>query len=343
MQDLSVAVLGASGFGGGELLRLLASHPKVHKIQAIAHSQAGKAICGVHPHLRGRFDGAFAAELDGHALDVLFAALPHGEFCKRWPALRAQLDPKTLVIDLSGDFRLHSAERFALAYQGTHPCPEFLSEFHYGLSEFKPERLRSAKRIANPGCFATALALALLPWAQRAQAASLHFAISAVTGSSGSGAQPSEGTHHPTRAHDFRAYKTFAHQHEHEVHQLLQQAGCDLAFSLIPHSAPMVRGIYLSAQLRLPEAMHFDVLAHYLAYYREQYFVRVMPEGVARTAATVGSNFCDISIVQKGQDVAILLSLDNLLKGMAGQAVQNMNIALGFAEFLGLQQLGLYP
>ena len=193
--DLSIAILGASGFGGGELLRLLAAHPNAGRVQALANKQAGRSIASVHPHLRGAYPGAFSTELISTGLDVLFAALPHGEFCKRWPSLRTRLDGKTHVIDLSGDFRLQSAAEFELAYGGPHPCPEFLPEFAYGLPESPRIQAanfsQSTQRIANPGCFATAILLALMPISAITNAVELHFSISAVTGSTGSGAAPS--------------------------------------------------------------------------------------------------------------------------------------------------------
>ncbi len=351
MADLSIAILGASGFGGGELLRLLAAHPHVEHVQALANTQAGRTIASVHPHLRGAYPGNFQRELQKPGLDVLFAALPHGEFCKRWPELRQALDAKTHVIDLSGDFRLRSANAFKLAYGGVHPCPEFLSEFNYGLPEFKStvQQANGAQRIANPGCFATAIALALLPLCKITAGTLPHVAISAVTGSSGSGAAPSEGTHHPSRAHDFRAYKVFAHQHEFEVRQVLVAAaqhfgGTAPGFSLVPHSAPMVRGIYLSVQMQLTDALlDVDFSTLFADFYRQSRFIRVIDDGMARTAAVVGSNYCDINVVQRGSQLAMLVTLDNLLKGMSGQAVQNMNIALGLPETTGLTQLGLFP
>jgi len=353
MTDLSIAILGASGFGGGELLRLLAAHPNAGRVQALANTQAGRSIASVHPHLRGAYPGTFGGELLPAGLDVLFAALPHGEFCKRWPSLRETLDYNTHVIDLSGDFRLHSAEEFKLAFASAHPCPEFLAEFSYGLPEFShggaANAAQNAQRIASPGCFATAISLALLPICKITPSAELHFSISAVTGSSGSGAAPSTGTHHPTRAHDFRAYKVFAHQHEFEIRQLLNAAAQHFGgeaprFSLIPHSAPMVRGIYVSAQTWLPAALaEFDFKAAFADFYRNSPFIRMVDDGIARTAAITGSNYCDVSIVQQGRQLALLVTLDNLLKGMAGQAVQNMNLALGLPETTGLRQLGLFP
>ena len=166
---VDVAILGASGFGGGELLRLLLAHPNVAHIDAISRSHAGKAIAGMHPHLRGLTSDPFKAELDFAAMRasqnavVLFAALPHGEFAKLLPELCENLPSTCIVIDLSADFRLRSSAEFAAAYGYAHPCPEYLPDFVYGLPEAKLTSLAGARRIANPGCFATAIALALLP------------------------------------------------------------------------------------------------------------------------------------------------------------------------------------
>jgi LysW-gamma-L-alpha-aminoadipyl-6-phosphate/LysW-L-glutamyl-5-phosphate reductase len=341
---LQIAVFGASGFGGAELLRLLAQHPATPRVLALAHTHAGKPISALHPHLHRAYPGVFASELGEFVPDVLFAALPHGEFAKRWSALQSQLAPHTVVIDLSGDFRLRSAEEFAFAYGGPHPCPDALASFEYGLVEFQPERLRLARRIANPGCFATALALTLLPLAGMAEPPRL--AISAVTGSTGSGAALSEGTHHPTRAHDFRAYKVFGHQHEYEVLQLLRHAagpGAVPNFSFVPHSAPMVRGIYLTAQAELNASQaSIDWRAHFARYYAAQTLVRVQTE-LPRTATVIGSNECVLHVEQRGKQLAIIATLDNLLKGMAGQAVQNMNLALGLPVDTGVTAPSLYP
>ncbi len=356
-KNVDVAILGASGFGGGELLRLLLAHPNVDHISAISRSHVGKPIASVHPHLRGLSSATFTAELDFAALNasrnpVLFAALPHGEFAKVWPELYARLAPNTLVIDLSADFRLRSSAAFAAAYGYAHPCPEHLPSFVYGLPEAhavsSAETLAGAKRIANPGCFATAIALALLPLvALPYDFGRIH--ISAVTGSSGSGTQPSAGTHHPTRAHDFRAYKILAHQHESEIHACLADAALRVGgsarapeFSLVPHSAPMVRGIFATCQFELPGLTAETLIQAFRQQYRHSRFVHVLDES-PRAAAVAGSNFCDLSIHVVGGSVAVLCAIDNLGKGMAGQAVQNMNLSLALPEAAGLMAAALFP
>jgi N-acetyl-gamma-glutamyl-phosphate reductase len=275
--------------------------------------------------------GTFAAEPDWAALaqsahPVLFSALPHGELAKQWPAFEAAwrnlgLVDRLTVIDLSADFRLDPA-------------------WVYGLVDWRPERMQGATRIANPGCFATALQLALLPLAEWRPA---FAAVTAATGSSGSGAAPSDTTHHPTRAHDFRAYKMLGHQHEAEVLRTLATAGWTAPLSFVPQSAPLVRGIFATAQFPLPPGLDEAALgAHFAAFYRDRFFVR-MVEGSPRVAATSGSAFADIGVAARNGHGAVLVALDNLGKGMAAQAVQNLNLALGLPEWTGLKVAGGFP
>ncbi len=331
MTSVDVLILGASGYGGGELLRWLSMHPAVASLRGTARSHAGKPFHAQHPHLRGLVDGTFAAEPDWAALaqsaqPVLFSALPHGELARQWPAFEAAwvrlgLADRLTVIDLSADFRLDPA-------------------WVYGLVDWRPERMQGATRIANPGCFATALQLALLPLAEWRPA---FVAVTAATGSSGSGAAPSDTTHHPTRAHDFRAYKMLGHQHEAEVLRTLATAGWAAPLSFVPQSAPLVRGIFATAQFPLPPGLDEAALgAHFAAFYRDRFFVR-MVEGSPRVAATSGSAFADIGVAARNGHGAVLVALDNLGKGMATQAVQNLNLALGLPEWTGLKVAGGFP
>jgi LysW-gamma-L-alpha-aminoadipyl-6-phosphate/LysW-L-glutamyl-5-phosphate reductase len=345
-EAIAVAILGASGFGGGELLRYLVAHPHVTEIQAQSRSAAGKAVCSVHPHLRA-MRKEFVSDIDYTELarsthSILFSALPHGEFAKIWPLVRQKLSPKTLVLDLSADFRLRDGEVFKAAYGYAHPCPEFLNDFQYFIPEISV--FEKGKHIANPGCFATAIALSLYPLCGLGIA---QVAVSAVTGSSGSGASPSTGTHHPTRAQDFRAYKVLQHQHESEIRACLstsKQAAPD--FSLVPHSAPMVRGIFATTQFQLQSAEQADRIR---AAFKKQYgdaanpcFVHLIDES-PRVAAVAGSNYAEISLHISGKQAAVLCAIDNLGKGMAGQAIQSMNLALGLPMASGLQSAALFP
>lgn len=331
MSKVDVLILGASGYGGGELLRWLSAHPAVKSVRGTARSHAGKAFHAQHPNLRGLVDGAFEAVPDWAALadsafPVVFSALPHGELAKLWPEYQAEwarldLADRITVIDLSADFRLDPA-------------------WVYGLVDWKPERMKGATRIANPGCFATALQLALLPLAPWQPA---FVAVTAATGSSGSGAAASDTTHHPTRANDFRAYKVLGHQHEAEVLRTLAAEGWEAPLSFVPQSAPMVRGIFATAQFPLPAGIEPSALrAHYEAFYKDRFFVRVV-EGSPRVAATTGSAFADIGVAARHGHAAVMVALDNLGKGMAAQAVQNLNLSLGLPEWTGLKVAGGYP
>ncbi len=347
--ETHVAILGASGFGGGELLRLLINHPKLVangtvSLQTIAHSNAGKPIAVMHPHLAGLVEGRFADQLDIDQLNrsrdaVLFAALPHGEFAKLWSTINNELAPHVRVIDLSADFRLRDAKQFADAYGYAHPCPESLADFVYAVPELSGDLL-GCTRIANPGCFATALNLALAPLAKGISATAIF--ASAVTGSSGSGNKLSNGTHHPTRAHDFRAYKVLQHQHGAEIDQCLAVQRWPHQLQWVAHSAPMVRGIFATVQFRTTLDQQ-QLRAHYQRFYAGKRFVRVLDADSVRLAAVVGSNFCDLSIAVHGGSAALTVAIDNLVKGMAGQAVQNMNLSFGWAEDAGLRIAGTYP
>ena len=337
MTHCDVLLLGASGYGGGELLRWLSIHPAVKTLRGTARSHAGKPFHAQHPNLRGLVEGAFEAAPDWVALaqsesPVLFSALPHGELAKQWPEFEAAwkahgLADRLTVIDLSSDFRLD---------------PSWV----YGLVDWKPERMQGAKRIANPGCFATALQLALLPLVEWKP---FFVAVTAATGSSGSGAAPSDTAHHPTRAHDFRAYKMLGHPHEAEVLRTLASEGWEVPLSFVPQSAPMVRGIFATAQFPLPAGVDEAALrTHYETFYQDRFFVRIV-EGSPRVAATTGSAFADLGVVAhagrhgKPGSAAVMVALDNLGKGMATQAVQNLDLALGLPEWTGLRSAGIYP
>lgn len=344
-------ILGAAGYGGGELLRWLGQHPHVSSIRGVSRSHAGQPFWTAHPNLRGFTTGSFEPEMDWASLPldgaiVVFSAMGHGELAQRLPALEAAwaaaslLDRLTLI-DLSGDFRLQDPDAYASGYGAEHPCPERLQGFVYGLPEWNGEALRGERRIANPGCFATAIQLALLPLANRPD---LGFvAVSGITGSSGSGTLPQEGTHHPTRAQDFRAYKVLGHQHGAEVEQLLGRIGTTAQVAFVPHSAPLVRGIFVTVQFQLPTSMDAAALHHRfdVAFDGRPFIRRV--EGSPRITTVVGTNVAEVALHLQGRNVAILVALDNLGKGMASQAIQNMNLALGLPEVAGLWVPALYP
>lgn len=324
-------ILGASGYGGGELFRILSQHPNISDIVGTSRTLADKPIAHQHPNLAKIVNGNFKKDINwadyaGEDKVVVFASMPHGEFKQQYSSLeetwKAQgLTHKICLIDLSHDFR----------------CDD---RFIYGLSEWAPERLKGALRIANPGCFATAIQLGALPLSVH-QPQSL--VVTAMTGSSGSGSLPSETTHHPTRSNDFRAYKMLTHQHEEEILRTFGQMQWSPTLSFIPHSSPMVRGIFATLHCIMPQAISIQSIQEdFKTFYHDRFFIRLV-QGSPKVLATVGSNFCDVGILVQGDKLLIMVALDNLGKGMASQAVQNMNLSFGFPEWTGMKNAGPYP
>jgi LysW-gamma-L-alpha-aminoadipyl-6-phosphate/LysW-L-glutamyl-5-phosphate reductase len=328
---LQTIILGASGYGGGELLRWLSQHPNVASIRGTAQRHAGEAFHAMHPNLRKLVEGTFEteiawSELKGEEPIVVFSALPHRALRQQLETLeaaweKADLAHRITLIDLSTDFR-------------------WKEPFVYGLSEWKPERMRGAKRIGNPGCFASALQLGMLPLATLKPT---FIAVSALTGSSGSGAVPNDRAHHPTRANEVLPYKVLNHQHEDEVLKTLSVEGWSPQLAFTPHSIPLVRGIFATLQFQLPPGLDESALRELYAHcYRDAFFVRLV-EGPPRVAAVAGSAFADIGLSARNGMASVMVAIDNLGKGMASQAVQNMNLALGLPEWTGLRAAGCYP
>ena len=317
-RDLRVAVVGAAGYVGGETLRLLHQHPRVATIAAVSRSQPGKRLAEVHPALAHVPDGVFVERVD--AADVVFFALGHGESTKEVPELLAGSDP--VVVDLAQDFRLDPAWVYALC------DPPGLA-------------LPGARRIAAPGCFATATQLAVYPLVGNLAEIPACYAI---TGSSGSGASPRRTTHHPVRAHNLFAYGLEGHRHEAEIAaQMSRWAGRPSSCVLLPHSGPFVRGIHATVRARVAEPLA-DPLARYREAYAGRPFVRVT-DAPPELSAVVGTNFAHVHAVARdgGREVIATCVIDNLVKGAAGQAIQAMNLALGFPETEGLGFPGTYP
>jgi N-acetyl-gamma-glutamyl-phosphate reductase common form len=340
---LHALVVGAGGLVGGELLRLLSLHPEIARITALSRSYAGRPAHEAHRSLRHlpRIEMVDKpAQEAAKDADIIFCALPHGQSQKIMEDLLSAAPP--LIIDLAADFRLRDAAQFQ-KYYGTHCCPALAQKFTYGLPEHFGDALRQSRAIANPGCFATAAELLLLPLAiQRLLPPST--AVFAVTGSSGSGALPKASAHHPFRAENFFSYKMLAHQHEGEINQTLTKvAGEESRVRLLSHSGPFVRGIHATAYLAGPDFADLDVAALYRDTYDERCpFVAVLDEPPL-VAEVAGTNFVHIHVAQQGDEIEIALAMDNLMKGAAGQAIQNMNLALGFDESAGLTNPGVFP
>ena len=347
---MRIAVVGAAGYAGGELLRLLLQHPEVSDLVATSRSQAGKPIAEAHPVLGAltdaRFSGAAPGEI-ARGRDVVFLCLEHGE-SSRVAGEVLEAGPE-LLIDLAADFRVRDLELYR-RYYGPHPTPDLLEHFRYGLADVSGESLRGARAIAVPGCFATAAQLALYPLARAGIDAPPS--LFAVTGSSGAGVQARPTTHHPARAHNLFAYSVLGHRHEAEVIQSWREwiGRPEATARLLTHSGPFVRGIYLTLHAFLGRSAITDGESWTTAacWYRDAYagrpFVRVLDAPPELTHA-VGSNYALVHAKESedGSEVQVSIAIDNLIKGAGGQAIQAMNLALGLEETMGLRGVGMFP
>jgi N-acetyl-gamma-glutamyl-phosphate reductase len=345
---IRVGIFGGSGYGGAELLRILLQHPHAEVLMVTANEHAGKAVGEVHRNLYGLTDLSFVKAPEEFeslsVLDCVFLALPHGQALEVAPRLPTGVK----VVDLSGDFRLGDADEFREHYGREHTAVELQREFVYGLTEFNREEIRRARLISNPGCFATATLLGLGPLAASG-ALKGRVVVDAKTGSSGSGAKPAANTHHPQRSNSFYAYKPFTHQHVPEIEQALRGVGAEGRWSselvFMTHSLPVSRGIFASIYAELAEGSEMtaeQLAALYADFYKGSFFVRMVP-GSPDINWVKMSNFCDIGFAARGRQVAVFAALDNLVKGAAGQAVQNMNLMFGLEERAGLMLVGGNP
>jgi N-acetyl-gamma-glutamyl-phosphate reductase len=344
------AILGGSGYGGAELTRRLLVHPDVELVRVASIDLVGQPLSAADPALEQLTDLVFEGLPPVEAargVEVVLLGLPHTVAARHVPELAAL--PGLRVVDMSGDFRLKDPAAYLAAYRHVHPCPELLGSFVYGLPELNRERIRAARLVASPGCFATAIELMLLPLA-RAGVLSGVVHVQGITGSSGSGVAPSAGTHHPVRAGNLKAYKPLEHQHVPEIVEALGQAGArELALRFVPVSAPLGRGILATGFLELPADW---TQARLEALYREAYagepFVRVPARRLPEVAAVSGSNYAEVGVVAGAplgghRTVTVFGALDNLVRGGAGQAIENMNLMLGLDERASLADPGPWP
>lgn len=339
---LKIGIFGGSGYGGSELLRILLFHPDTEIVFVTANEHAGKAVSEVHRNLAGLTNLTFVSaeqteQLDD--LDCVFLSLPHGQAMDLVPTLPASVK----AIDLSGDFRLKDQAVFEKHYKQEHTAMNLQADFVYGLTETNREGISAARLIANPGCFATATLLGLAPLVASGMLDG-RVIVDAKTGSSGSGAKAAANTHHPQRMNSFYAYKPFTHQHVPEIEQELDRVGdwtSELVF--MTHSLPVSRGIFASIYAEVKSDMSEAKLNEIFAeYYRESFFVRLV-KGSPDINWVKTTNFCDIGFAVRGKHVVVFSTLDNLVKGAAGQAVQNMNLMFGLDEKTGLMLVGTNP
>jgi N-acetyl-gamma-glutamyl-phosphate reductase len=343
------AIIGGSGYGGAELARRLILHPDVELVRVASIDHVGEPLGAVHPNLEGSplvFEDLPPAEA-AKGCDVALLALPHKVTAAKVPELIAA---GVKIVDMSGDFRLRDAAAYEKYYGAKHPHPDLLGTFAYGLPELEREKIKKSKYVASPGCFATSMELALLPLARAGllDGATVH--VTGVTGSSGSGIAPGPTTHHPSRAGNLRTYKPLEHQHVPEVVQALADAGgkkVDLKF--VPISAPLTRGIFTTCFLELPDSVDAAKLsALFDESYAREPFVRRPRKRLPEVVAVAGSNFAEVGFAvgpASGgtRTVTCFAAIDNLIKGGAGQAIQNMNLVLGVDERASLEDLGNWP
>ena len=315
---------------GGEILELLLAHPEFDPVVVTSRSQAGKPVHSAHPRLRGRTELTFSGDEDSALFDTaaVFVAAGHGESVETISRL-VEGGYQGVIVDMSADFRIRDAAYYPHHFGYDHPRPDLLEAAWYGLPEITGPPPVGTKLIANPGCFATSIALALWPLSQAG--VRQQVAVTALTGASGSGTAPSPGTHYPTRDGNVRAYKVMTHQHQPEIEQTLRGRP---PFSFVPVSGPWTRGIWGTAQLQLPATV--DVATLYQDAYGRHPLMRLWPGELPQLKPVVGTPFCDIGWMRNGEAVVIGFATDNLLKGAASQAVQNLNLVLGLDETTGL-------
>lgn len=337
-------MVGAAGYVGGELLRLVLQHPDISEVVATSRSQAGRPIAEVHPALAPLTEARFAGMTAGEAArgqDVVFLSLEHGESSR--VAGEVFDAAPGLVVDLAADFRVRDLRLYE-QYYGPHAAPDLVTRFTYGLADVRGTDLRGATALAAPGCFATAAQLALFPL-RDAGVVGIP-ALFGVTGSSGAGVHPRPTTHHPARANNLFAYSVLQHRHDAEVLQAWRgwTAAPSATARLMTHSGPFVRGIHLTLHATVPPETAGDVAGRFANAYADRPFVRITAQPPELTHA-VGTNTALVHAVGDAVtgEVQVMVVLDNLIKGAGGQAVQAMNLALGLGESTGLRLAAAFP
>jgi N-acetyl-gamma-glutamyl-phosphate/LysW-gamma-L-alpha-aminoadipyl-6-phosphate reductase len=347
----TVSIVGASGYTGGELLRILLSHPGVEIKQATSGSQAGKFVFSTHPNLRKRTQLKYSPREALEPCDVLFLCQPHGVSMETLPQLR---DKAKVVIDLSADYRLHNPDDYPVWYSHAHPNKELLGTFVYGLPELHREELRTADFISGAGCTATTAILGLYPLFRAGMVnMEMPTVIESKVGSSGAGGESGPASHHPERSGVIRSFKPTGHRHSAEIIQECTFEGRVPQVALSVTSVESVRGIVTTSHVFMKEKLtDKDLWRIYRAAYKDEPFMRTVKEssGLHRypePKILAGTNYCDVGfeVDEHSQEnrVVVVAALDNLMKGASGMGVQAMNIRCGFPETMGMEFAGLHP
>ncbi|MCP5419697.1 MAG: N-acetyl-gamma-glutamyl-phosphate reductase [Gammaproteobacteria bacterium] len=342
---IKVGIVGGTGYTGVELLRLLAVHPSVELAVITSRGERGKAVSELFPNLRGHVDLAFS-EPDEQALkqcDAVFFATPNGTAMQMAPTL---LESGVRIIDLAADFRLRNSEDWQRWYGMPHACPALLGDAVYGLPEVNRASIRTARLVANPGCYPTAVQLGFMPLLEQAVVDSRHLIADAKSGVSGAGRKAEVATLLCEAGDNFKAYAVPGHRHWPEIRQgLAAIAGHPVGLTFVPHLTPMIRGIHATLYGVLLNG-DSDLQTLFEQRYADEPFVDVLPAGShPETRSVRSANTCRLAVhrPQGGDTVVVLAVIDNLVKGAAGQAVQNMNLMFDLAETTGLQTIALLP
>ena len=344
MDKIKVGIVGGTGYTGVELLRLLAIHPNVALTVITSRGEAGMAVADMFPSLRGYVDLKFSdpAQVDLSICDVVFFATPNGIAMQQTRELLAK---NVRVIDLAADFRIKDVATWEKWYGMTHACPDLIAEAVYGLPEINREQIKNAKLVANPGCYPTAVQLGFMPLLEAGVIDPTYLIADAKSGVSGAGRKAEVHALLAEAGDNFKAYGVAGHRHLPEISQgLAAMANKQVGLTFTPHLLPMIRGIHATLYAKLTKKVDLQKL--FEDRYQSEAFVDVLPTGShPETRSVRGSNQCRIAVHQpQGSDTVVILSvIDNLVKGAAGQAVQNMNIMFGLSEGLGLNVVPLLP
>ncbi|MCM3569452.1 N-acetyl-gamma-glutamyl-phosphate reductase [Neobacillus mesonae] len=345
---MRAAIIGGTGYGSIELIRLIHQHPYLEVGTVVSNSQAGNNFSDSYPHLSEVIEQPlekFDAESIAKNNEVVFLATPSGVSSNLVPQL---METGIKCIDLSGDFRLRSAEQYETWYKKRPASHEYIKQAVYGLSEIYPEKVKTASLLSNPGCYPTAATLGLLPILKTNLADKESIIIDAKSGVTGAGRGLSLTSHYAEINENIKAYKLGAHQHIPEIEQVLSdESGSPITVTFMTHLAPMNRGIMCTMYLKLNQKIPTkEVVELYNEFYKNKPFVRIRPVGVVPSTKEVqGSNYCDIGLHadERTNRLTVVSVIDNLVKGAAGQAIQNANLMFGWDEQSGLNQLPIYP
>lgn len=341
---LKVGIVGGTGYTGVELLRLLVAHPQVELRAITSRADAGTPVSQMFPSLRGRVDLAFSHPDEAHLdqCDVVFFATPNGIAMQQ---VRALLDAGVKVIDLAADFRIKDVAEWEKWYGMSHACPDLVAEAVYGLPEVNRDKIKQARLIANPGCYPTAVQLGFIPLLEAGVIETGSLIADSKSGVSGAGRKAEVHALFAEAGDNFKAYGVAGHRHLPEIKQgLASVTGAPVGLTFVPHLTPLIRGIHATLYAKLTKEV--DLQALFEQRYAGEAFVDVLPAGgMPETRSVRGSNICRIAVhrPQGGDTVVVLSVIDNLVKGAAGQAVQNMNILFGLPEHTGIDLVPLLP